>query len=86
MPPTVVALGVEQLDLRAEHRQRRAELVRGVGDEIALTAEAALQPVEHVIERLGENRHLSASVDRTGALRQVAGVRGSGDSGDPAQG
>ena len=49
------ALGTSQdLDLTADRGQRGSELVRGIRNERALTRERLLQPVEHVIERLGE--------------------------------
>ena len=44
------ALAVQQLDLGAQHGQRRAQLVRGVRDEVALAREGALEPLEHAVE------------------------------------
>jgi hypothetical protein len=38
----LIALAVEQLDLRPQHRQRRAQLVGRVRDELALALESAL--------------------------------------------
>ena len=63
----------QHLELAADHRQRRAQLVRGVGDERALTGERLGQPVEHVVEGVGEHRDLVALaaglVDPRGAGR-----------------
>ena len=36
-----VLLGGQHLELAADHRDRRAQLVRGVGDELALALELA---------------------------------------------
>ena len=52
----------EHLELAADHRQRRAQLVRGVGDEAALAIEGVLSAVEHVIEGLGQHPHLVLTV------------------------
>ena len=51
-------LAREHLELAADHGQRRAQLVRGVGDEAALAREGVLEPVEHVVEGVGEHAHL----------------------------
>ena len=59
-----VLLAGEQLDLAPQHGERGSQLVRGVGDELALAAERALQPVEHVVERIGQHAHLVGAVDR----------------------
>ena len=54
----LVALGrvhvqvTHHLDVPGDHRERRAQLVRGVGGEAALLAERALQPVEHRVDRV----------------------------------
>ena len=46
-------LGVlaQQLEMAADDRDRRAQLVARVGDEVALAGERGLQPVEHGVER-----------------------------------
>jgi hypothetical protein len=62
----LVALAVEQLDLRPQHRQRRAQLVGRVGHELALALERALQSLEHPVKRGCEHRYLSAARDRPG--------------------
>ena len=48
----------EHLDVRAQARERGAELVRGVGDELALRVERALERVQHLVEAAGERREL----------------------------
>ena len=42
----------QHLDVRAQARDRRAQLVRGVGDELALGGDRALERVEHRVEVL----------------------------------
>ena len=49
-----VRVGERDLDLGADDRQRRAQLVRGIGDEAALAVERAGEPVEHPVDRVGE--------------------------------
>ena len=76
----LVGLAVEQLDLRAQHRERRAQLVRSVGDEVALAREGPLQPGQHAIERRRQHAHLAAPARRrSGAQRKVARVDGHRD-------
>ena len=43
-----------KLELGAKHRERRPELVAGVGDEVALAVDRGLEPVEHLVQRLAE--------------------------------
>ena len=80
------ALGGEHFELAADHRQRRAQLVRGVGDERALARERLGEAVEHVVEGVGEHPHLVAL--RPGVVDarvQVAGVDARGDRRHPPQ-
>ena len=42
------------VELRAHHGERRAEVVRGVGDQALLLRDAVLQAVEHRVERHGQ--------------------------------
>ena len=81
----VVGLAVEHLDLRPQDRQRRAQLVRRVGDEVALARERALQPCEHPVEGAGQHADLAAGADAPGAQREVAGVDGRRDVGHAPQ-
>ncbi len=50
--------------LTADHRQRRAQLVRRVGDELALALEGVRQAVEHVVEGFGQDQELTARARR----------------------
>ena len=66
----VEALG-EQLEVGQHARQRRAQLVRGVGDELALAAQRVLglaargvERVEHPVERARELGDLVVGLDR----------------------
>ena len=74
-PPHVarrrIRLGGEHLELPANDRDRRPQLVRGVGDELALALELAGQAVEHVVERVGEH------LDLAGPLGRHVSIRGS---------
>ena len=69
----------EQLGVAADRRQRRAQLVRGVGDERAqpvlgrlAAGERLLEPVEHPVERDPEPADLGAAVGRLDAVGEVA--------------
>lgn len=46
-----IRLMVQQLHLRPQYRQRRPQLVRRIRDELALSLECSLQPLEHRVER-----------------------------------
>ena len=48
----------EHFDLPADRGKWAAQLVRGVGDEAALSGEGVLEPVEHQVERVGERPQL----------------------------
>ncbi len=50
------ALG--DLRLQVHGGERRAQFVRGVGDECALRAERAVEPAEQAVERVDERLHL----------------------------
>ena len=66
------------------HRgQGRSELVRGVGDELALRLDRTLEPVGHLVERLPELLDLSGAAHVAGASREVAvpqALRGGGQA------
>ena len=47
-----------ELELGAQERERRPELVARIGHEAALVLERRLEPLEHVVQRLGEPRDL----------------------------
>ena len=50
----------QHLELAADHGERRSQLVRGVGHELALPREGVVEAVEHVVERLRERADLLA--------------------------
>jgi hypothetical protein len=64
----------EHLDVGAEARERRAELVRGVGNELPLRASGLLECGEHRVEARREAAELVAPfvVD---AAREIPGLR-----------
>ena len=64
---------LEQLDVRADRRQRRAQLVRGVGHELALGVARGLQRAEHRVEGRRPGGPGSSSPSRLDAVVQVAG-------------
>ena len=66
----------DALELGLDHRDRRAELVAGVGDEAPLALEGPPQPVEHLVERLAEPADLVAA----GAAAAAARLAGQRDS------
>ena len=55
-----VRVGERHLQQRALDRERRAQLVRGVGDEAPLRVERRLQPRQQIVERLPQLRELVA--------------------------
>ena len=61
-PRDVVAS--EVLETEAERRQRRAELVRRIGDELVLGAEERIELDDHVVELAGELLQLGRAVER----------------------
>ena len=64
---------LEQLDAEADARERRAQLVRGVGEQHAVRADQLLDARGRAVEALGEPRHLVAALDLD-ARREVAGA------------
>ena len=81
------AVGVVEYDVDgcAHDGERGAQLVGGVGDEPPLAVEGALEPVEHVVEGLGQLVELVAWSAQRDPCRQVAFRRGAGGGGDPVQ-
>ncbi len=63
----------EQPDVRPQRRDRRAQLVRGVGDELPLGAQRRLEGGEQLVETRRE-RLISSRPRWPGALAQVAGL------------
>ena len=67
-----VRVGGEHLELALHHGQGRPQLVRGVGDELALRLERGFETVEHVVERLGQHPDLAGA----GARRPACAAAG----------
>ena len=63
--------GVEELEVAAHHRERRAQLVAGVVEELPLADERLLEPVEHAVDGAGEGGDVVVAGDRE-PLREVA--------------
>ena len=59
---------------------------RGVGDEPLLALERGLEPVEHLVERLGKFVELVAGTAQRDPRRQVVFRGGAGGGGDPVHG
>ena len=75
----------QHLDVRAQAGDRRAQLVRGVGDELALGGDRALERVEHGVEVLRELADLVVGGDLDPAPEVLGGgdvAGGLGDRGD----
>ena len=53
-PRASSAVPQRELELRAEQRERRSQLVAGIGDEVALALEGVLEPLEHLVQGLPE--------------------------------
>ena len=68
-----LAVAREHLDVRPQARQRRAELVRGVRDELAARARRFLEGAEHHVEAAREAGQLVPSLDLD-PLGQVSGL------------
>src|SRR5204863_7488345 len=64
----------EELEVRAQARERRAQLVRRVGDELPLLSQRHLERREHGVEAAGEARDLIAARERDTA-REVTRAR-----------
>ncbi len=86
VPASFVGFAVEQLDLGAQHGQGRAELVGGVRDEVALAFERALEPVEHVVEGVGQHADLAAPRSGPARTDSSPALDGGGDAGHAPQG
>src|SRR6185503_10902292 len=61
----------EQLEIRAQAGQRRPQLVRGVGDKLALLPKGHFERAEHAVEARGEPAELVGTLTRH-AAGQVA--------------
>ena len=68
------AVGVVEHDVdgRAHDREWGAQLMGGVGDEPLLALEGSLEPVEHLVEGLGQLLEFVARPAQRDSRRQVA--------------
>ena len=71
----------DDVDGRAHDRERGAKFVGGVGDEPLLALERGLEPVEHLVEGLGEFVELVAGAAQRDSRRQVVFRGGAGGRG-----
>ena len=81
----LVGIVAEQLEVAADDRDRRAQLVPGVGDEFLLHGERRLQAIEHRVERPPELGELVVAFDLD-APREVRLADRSRGLGELAQG
>ena len=65
---------LEQLEVGAQAGERRAQLVRGVGDQLTLRAQRGFQLAKHGVEARAQTAQLVATVRRH-APREIAGAR-----------
>ena len=63
------------LEPQAQRGERRAQLVRGVGGEVALRGDQALEPAGHGVEGAGEVLDLARPGRLADARRQLAAAR-----------
>jgi hypothetical protein len=80
-----ILLGGQDLELAADHGDRSAELVGGVGDEVALALELGREAVEHAVEGIGEHLDLPSADGGVHARLQLARVDPGGHRGHAAQ-
>ena len=71
MPQRRLALAQAQLDARLERRQRRAQLVGGVGDELCLALELLAQALGEVVERGHQRAQLILHLNHRQRLQVV---------------
>ena len=80
----VLGLQARGLEPQAQAGERRAELVGGVGDEVALRGHRAAQAVGHVVEGVGDLAVL-AGAGLLGARVEIARLDAPGGGGQAAQ-
>ena len=80
-----ILLHGQDLELAAEDRQRRPQLVRGVGQERVLPSERLLQRVEHLVERPGQDADLVVAAAELHPRTEVALLDPPGHARHPAQ-
>jgi hypothetical protein len=84
--PLWTLLSGQHFELAADHGQRRAQLVRGVGDERTLARECSGEAIEHVVKGVGHDLDLVAlTADFVNARVQIPRVDPGSDGGHPPQ-
>ena len=73
-----VAGGARLLEPQLQAGERGAELVRGVGDELALAVHEALEPRAHLVERAREALLLGGALDRHAGVQIALAEAGGG--------
>ena len=79
-------LSEHDVDGCAHDGERGAQFMGGVGDEPLLALEGGLEPVEHLVEGLGEFVEFVAGTAQRDPRRQVVFRGGAGGRGDPVHG
>ena len=85
LAPAGLGIGERHVDLGAHDRQRRPQLVRGVGDEVPLALEGVVEPLEHPVEGVGQLLELVRRPAERDPLAQVLPRHAPGRPGDPPQ-
>ncbi len=67
-------IGRLRLEQRAHARDRRPELVARVGDELALAVDGDVEPLEQLVQRLGQTVELVARTRLVHPAVQIAGA------------
>jgi hypothetical protein len=81
-----LAAALEELDVRPQARQRRAQLVRRVGHELPLRGDGLLELVEGRVERAGEAAELVVAALGQAAAHVAVARDGLGPLGEAADG
>ncbi len=68
-----IGMRLRDLGILSHRRQRRLELVRGVGDEPSLSRLRVLEPREHSVHRVGEATDLISRLGFVDAQREIRG-------------
>ena len=80
----ILGLRERHIEGRPDDRERVAQLMRGVLDERALRPDAAVEPVEHPVEGIGQIAQLVLRAVEMDAPGEVGRLDVAGDGGDPA--
>jgi hypothetical protein len=83
--PTGVAVGERHVNLCAHDRERGAQLMRRVGDEVTLARERGVKPAEHPVECVRQLLQLVCRPRERDPLSEVLPGHAAGRGGDLAQ-